>query len=624
MTGKKAFSIKHFLQISLAVMLLFLLIISTLYSLFIYTFSRDQFESSFQTFSESIEAQLDSQFRNVEHSVTQLSYFSNMQEILFSKKPLVYLNNISGCNQLWGYLKTSLPIITEVIITSPYGHTFYSGTTGKYRYQKFAEKIIQENKNMSREPFFLTIPPGDDSNQLPQLVYCFPVHNTLLSGYISDEYALGMALIDVNTLVGLSSSEKYVGEIKAILYHNNIVYISREASQLEMSALLQQPQDQGKAKGLAACNSQTASPFGCLNNFYFRILSNFLGSLHKFRIGNVEYTCHTVTLENIDMSMIDIVPTANLLQSSAQTRIIATTILLGTCACLIFSTWLIQHYISKPINQMIADMQDIQAGIRKSLTLPNLSDLRYLAESINQTLNVLDIANRRQLEMSHTLYQTTLAQKQAQLNAYKNQISPHFLFNTLESMRSMAHHYQVPILENMLTSLSSLFRYSLRSNLVVSLKEELNHVQHYFNVMDMRSPLRYELRVDISSKALSHSLLSMILQPIVENSITHGFQRKRKPCILFIQGQVNEESGILLLKIADNGIGIPLEKIQEIEQRYFQEGDALHNDHIGLDNVLRRLHLFYGKDFGFSLRSQENHYTVITLYIPNFPSEPSR
>lgn len=587
MTGKKSISIKHFLRISLAVMLLFLFIISALYSLFIYTFSKDQFESSFQTFSESIEAQLDSQFRNVEHSVTQLSYFSNMQEILFSKKPLVYLNNISGCNQLWGYLKTSLPIITEVIITSPYGHTFYSGTTGKYRYQQFAKKILQDNKNMSREPFFLTIPPGDDSNQLPQLVYCFPVYNTLLPGYISNEYALGMALIDINALVDLSSSENYVGEIQAILYHDNIVYISREASQLEMAALYK------RAQG-------------------------------KFRIDNVEFTCHTVMLEDIDMSMIDMVPTANLLQSSAQIRIIATTVLLGTCACLIFSTWLIQHYISVPINQMIADMQDIQAGIRKSLTLPNLSDLRYLTESINQTLNVLDISNRRQLEMSHTLYQTTLAQKQAQLNAYKNQINPHFLFNTLESMRSMVHHYQVPILENMLTSLSSLFRYSLRSSLVVSLKEELNHVQHYFNVMDMRSPLRYELRVDISSKALSHPLLSMVLQPIAENSITHGFQRKRKPCILFIQGQVNEESGILLLKIADNGIGIPLEKIQEIEQRYFQEEEALHNDHIGLDNVLRRLHLFYGKDFRFSLRSQENHYTVITLYIPNFPSEPSR
>lgn len=67
---------------------------------------------------------------------------------------------------------------------------------------------------MSREPFFLTIPPEDDSNQLPQLVYCFPVYNTLLSGYISDEYALGMALIDVNTLVGLSSSENMLEKSK--------------------------------------------------------------------------------------------------------------------------------------------------------------------------------------------------------------------------------------------------------------------------------------------------------------------------------------------------------------------------------------------------------------------------
>lgn len=182
MTGKKSISIKHFLRISLAVMLLFLFIISTLYYLFIYTFSRDQFESSFQTFSESIEAQLDAQFRNVEHSVTQLSYFSNMQEILFSKKPLVYLNNISGCNQLWGYLKTSLPIITDVIITSPYGHTFYSGTTGKYRYQKFAEKSSKKIRicpvNRSSSPFLPKMIPINYLNwsiAFRYIILCFQV-----------------------------------------------------------------------------------------------------------------------------------------------------------------------------------------------------------------------------------------------------------------------------------------------------------------------------------------------------------------------------------------------------------------------------------------------------------------
>ena len=587
MAEKCSLSIKRLLQISLAIMLLFLLIISVLYYLFIYTFSQDQFESSFQTFSESIETQLDAQFHSVEQSAIQLSYFSNMQEILFSKDPLVYLSNISGCNQLLDYLKMASPMITEVIITSPYGHTFYSGTTGKYRYQQFAEKIIQDNQNMTHNSFFLTIPPEDDSNQLPQLVYCFQVHNTLLPGYVSNEYAFGMALIDINILAGLSSSGNYEWEIKAILYCDDVVYTSREVSQAEMAALQE-------------------------------------GIQGHFRLGGVEFTCHTVMLENLDMSIVDLVPTADLLQNSVMARNIGTAVLLVTCACLIFSTWFILHHISVPVKQMVTDMRDIQKGVQKSLTLPKLSDLRYVAESVNRTLDVLETSNRRQQEMSHTLYQTTLAQKQAQLNAYKNQISPHFLFNTLASMRSMAHHYQVPILENMLTSLASLFRYSLRSNLVVSLREELNHVQYYFNVMDMRTPQRYELRVEVSSEALRHPLLSMVLQPLVENSITHGFRRKRKPCILLLQGQVNEENGMLCLTVVDNGTGIPMEKLQELEQRCFQEEEALHNDHIGLENVLHRLRLFYGDDFRFSLRSKEGHYTAVTLYIPKFPSELSR
>ena len=587
MAEKCSLSIKRLLQISLAIMLLFLLIISVLYYLFIYTFSQDQFESSFQTFSESIETQLDAQFHSVEQSAIQLSYFSNMQEILFSKDPLVYLSNISGCNQLLDYLKMASPMITEVIITSPYGHTFYSGTTGKYRYQQFAEKIIQDNQNMTHNSFFLTIPPEDDSNQLPQLVYCFQVHNTLLPGYVSNEYAFGMALIDINILAGLSSSGNYEWEIKAILYCDDVVYTSREVSQAEMAALQE-------------------------------------GIQGHFRLGGVEFTCHTVMLENLDMSIVDLVPTADLLQNSVMARNIGTAVLLVTCACLIFSTWFILHHISVPVKQMVTDMRDIQKGVQKSLTLPKLSDLRYVAESVNRTLDVLETSNRRQQEMSHTLYQTTLAQKQAQLNAYKNQISPHFLFNTLESMRSMAHHYQVPILENMLTSLASLFRYSLRSSLVVSLQEELNHVQYYFNVMDMRTPQRYELRVEVSSEALRHPLLSMVLQPLVENSITHGFRRKRKPCILLLQGQVNEENGMLCLTVVDNGTGIPMEKLQELEQRCFQEEEALHNDHIGLENVLHRLRLFYGDDFRFSLRSKEGHYTAVTLYIPKFPSELSR
>ena len=591
MAARFHFSIKRLLQLSLAIVLLFLIAISLLYYFFIYHFSKSQFESSLESFSQSIEAQLDTQFQGVEQCVTQLAYFSNMQEILFNKNPIVYLNNISGCNQLVDYLKHTSPIITELLITSPYGHTFYSGSTGKYKYQQFAEATRGQSSLFL--PSFMTIPPEEEGQQLPQLVYCFPVYNTLRPGYASSHYAFGMATIDINALANLSYSGEYQGEVKAFFYQDEVIHISSWATEEEVDAL--------------------------------REITLGKDLQHKrLRLGDIDYTYHTIFLEDLDMSIVDLVPTESLLQRSTVIRNIGTTALLITCACLICSTWLLFRHLSIPVKQMVTDMQVIQAGTKKSLQLPKLEDLRYVAQSVNQTLEVLESANRRQQEMSHTLYQTTLAQKQAQLNAYKNQISPHFLFNTLESMRSMAHHYQVPILENMLTSLASLFRYSLRSNLVVSLREELNHVQYYFNVMDMRTPQRYELRVEVSSEALRHPLLSMVLQPLVENSITHGFRRKRKPCILLLQGQVNEENGMLCLTVVDNGTGIPMEKLQELEQRCFQEKEALHNDHIGLENVLHRLRLFYGDDFRFSLRSKEGHYTAVTLYIPKFPSELSR
>lgn len=592
MAARFHFSIKRLLQLSLAIVLLFLIAISLLYYFFIYNFSRRQFESSLASFSQKIVAQLDTQFQGVEQCVTQLAYFSNMQEILFSKNPIVYLNNISGCNQLVDYLKHTSPIITELLITNPYGHTFYSGSTGKYKYQQFAEAIREMSQPSPFLSSFMTISPEEESQQLPQLVYCFPVYNTLRPGYASSQYAFGMVTIDINALANLSYSGEYQGEVKVFFYQDEVIHISRWATEEEVDALRELPLGKDPQ--------------------------------HKrLRLGDVDYTYHTISLEDLDMSIVDLVPTESLLQRSAVIRNIGTAILLITCACLMFSTWLLFRHLSIPVKQMVTDMQDIQAGTKKSLQLPKLEDLRYVAQSVNQTLEVLESAKRRQQELSHTLYQTTLAQKQAQFNSYKNQISPHFLFNTLESMRSIAHHAKVPVLENMLTSLASLFRYSLRSSLVVPLRDELNHVQSYFNVMDIRTPQRYELRLRIDDNALNYPMLSMVLQPLVENSISHGFSRKRGLCILLIRAKV-DENGVLNLSVIDNGTGISPDKLRELDQHCRQEGDPLQNSHIGLDNVLHRLRLFYGKEFQFKLQSEEKHYTAVSLYIPKFPCDSPR
>ena len=104
--GKKlrGLSTKRMLQIFLAMMLLFVVVLSSVTFVFAYRFSQRQFAKSFQAFSQNIETQLDAQFEGIEKSMRQFTYFSNMQEILFNKDPMVYLQNISGCNQLLDYL----------------------------------------------------------------------------------------------------------------------------------------------------------------------------------------------------------------------------------------------------------------------------------------------------------------------------------------------------------------------------------------------------------------------------------------------------------------------------------------------------------------------------------------
>lgn len=573
-------SIKRMLQISLAIMLLFVIAISMSYYLFAYSFSKRQFSKSFQTLSENMEIQLNAQFDGVEKSVSQLAYFSNMQEILFSKEPIVYLQNIAGCNQLLDYLKQASPLITEIMIDSPSGHSFYSGSTGKHRYRQLVESIREEAPDF-KKAFFRTIPPENGAAQLPQLVYCFRVNNTQRRGYLSDECAVGVASIDVNQMIRLKNNRDYEGEVKAVLYRDDVVYATRGTT----------------AEELAALNDASRS---------------------SFFLNNAEYTRHAVAMQDLGLTMVDLIPNAALLQDSIVVRNIGVAMLLATCILLILSSWFIMHKISTPVKQMVADMRKIREGGKDRIDPPHLTDLRYVAEGFNETLGYLEDSNRRQQEMSLNLYRSTLAQKQAQLNSYKNQINPHFLFNTLESMRSMARHYGVPVLEKMLTSLAVLFRYSLRSDLVVPLKEELRHVRHYFNVMDMRAPQRYELRIRMDPAAAQYPTLSMILQPLAENSISHGFQQKKEPCIILIQGSLQED-GRLRLVIADNGAGIPAEKLGQLRSRARLEHDVMHNEHIGVENVLHRLRLFYGDRFDYSLDSREGFYTAVRLVIPKYP-----
>jgi two-component system sensor histidine kinase YesM len=282
--------------------------------------------------------------------------------------------------------------------------------------------------------------------------------------------------------------------------------------------------------------------------------------------------------------------------------------------------------IRKDITHLTEDIRNLSIDGAEGAVQPSrIAELQPVSTVINQTMEELRQSIRREQKLTADSYEARLAQTRSEMLAYRSQINPHFLFNTMESIRSMAHHYHAPLIEQVVGGMSQMFRYALYSPMIVPLEEELGHLGSYFSVMCARFPGRYRILEKIDPDTLSVPILSMILQPLAENALLHAFNG-RKSGILLIQSFTRD--GRLIVRIADNGIGIPEELLETIiDKMKTSTGETAHvnghSDHgkdykssIGLPNIYRRLKLTFGDQAEMLLRSKEYYYTVVELQIP--------
>ncbi|MEG1427566.1 MAG: histidine kinase, partial [Oscillospiraceae bacterium] len=204
-----------------------------------------------------------------------------------------------------------------------------------------------------------------------------------------------------------------------------------------------------------------------------------------------------------------------------------------------------------------------------------------------------------------------VAQNNAELIGYRSQINPHFLFNTLECMRSMAHIYRAEPIEHIVSSMAKMFRYSLYSPMQVTLEDELRHVESYVGVMNQRFLDKFHLKIQVPPETRRCTLVSMILQPIVENAILHGFPAKQKYCCISISATGSGDNWVI--RMTDNGRGISKEKCREINEDLRLKKDDPHEEKssISLRNIYRRMTLVTGGNFLMELRSRESFYTQV-------------
>ena len=169
-------------------------------------------------------------------------------------------------------------------------------------------------------------------------------------------------------------------------------------------------------------------------------------------------------------------------------------------------------------------------------------------------------------------------------------------------------------------SISNIFRYNLKGDSIVTLREEIGHVKDYVQIQKYRFPDQFEMIYEIPEEIYSMKVMKFILQPLVENSISPGLFDKPEGGQITISAALTEE-GDMLLTVSDNGIGINKKQLEEMNQKLFEyrvnmnSGKDFGGDGIGIINVNARVSGYYGKEYGITLYSEYGRWTRAVLRI---------
>ncbi|MGG4143342.1 histidine kinase [Paenibacillus algorifonticola] len=229
-------------------------------------------------------------------------------------------------------------------------------------------------------------------------------------------------------------------------------------------------------------------------------------------------------------------------------------------------------------------------------------------------------------------YEMKMKSDKAKLLALQAQINPHFLHNALETINSIALIHRVPLISELARSLSQMFRYNIvNEEKLVTIDDELHHIEHYLKVQLIRFDQAIQTKIDIDPNVRKSRTIKFVLQPIVENSIVHGFRNIDKEGFINITGYC--ERSRVILTVRDSGEGMSEEDVQQMNDKLGNldmslsleqdsQESAGHNRAyeygIGIYNVNNRIKLAFGEQYGLTYRAMEEGLLVI-ITLPYQP-----
>ena len=351
------------------------------------------------------------------------------------------------------------------------------------------------------------------------------------------------------------------------------------------------------------------------------------GAQQTVKIGGVTGIARLDGLEPLSFTMLSFVTESQLLRelSTVQTRTIV--ILMVTLLVLCLPFLFIINNIIAPLQKLIEFTRCIKGGklmnLQAKVKLEGNSEMAEVGDELNLMLEEINRLTNKLVETTSHLYLAELENEKAASAFLRSQINPHFLYNTLESIKGLAIRHGSPQIVDMAKSLGKLFQYSVKGTNDVTLEQELNAVKDYIKLQLIRFDERFRVEYRFPDAALRLRVIKMVLQPLVENAITHGLEPIEENGLLCLGAEITV-SGDLMIWVKDNGMGIDGDTLAALQRQLDEKLTALRGDElfsggnasIGLANVNRRIKLVYGAQYGLSLESAPGQGTSAILKMP--------
>lgn len=327
-----------------------------------------------------------------------------------------------------------------------------------------------------------------------------------------------------------------------------------------------------------------------------------------------------MTIENMGWKIVSIIPMEELSSDNQEVIRIGIFLTLVTILLLILFGHIIIKNITRPINAIVDFLKQTETNALKSrMEIPVQNEIAIIASNINNMLDHVESMTHKIVENQTLLYESKLAEQDAELVALQSQINPHFLYNTLNCLSNIGLAYDVPEVESISVAMSNIYRYSIKGDKIVTLNDEIQCIKEYMKIMDIRFNGKFKTEYRIDESLLRLSTLRMILQPIVENAVYHGMERKKGKGTLVIEARISEEDQLIVV-IQNDGKPMTAEELEMVRgmiENYENIGlYSTEKNSIGLSNINKRIKIQFGEEYGLQVESEESYGTRVTLILP--------